>query len=152
MNTHIKIVAGCLLALGIASAAQAADSLLLTGEKVGGGTALGLDLSSSGQGTALEFRISVGDSAKVDLTGCLKNLPSTHAGQCAFAKGSVIGLVYSDSNALLPAGMLSLGSIGVTSKSKPSLALFLVSDVQGNKLSSSVKNASDVVESKNAAK
>ncbi len=152
MKMKITAFAGLVLATGFTMSLQAADSLILTSEKAANATAIGLDFSSSGQATALEFRIAVGDGAKVNLAGCAKGLPSTHSGTCALANGHVIGLVYSDSNALLPAGILTLGSIGVSSKAKPALTLLVVSDAQGNKLNSSVDLGGDAVDNKNVVR
>lgn len=152
MKINTTVVAG-LMALTLSGAVLAKDALILTGETGARGTAVALDFSSSGAATAFEFRIAVaeGDKATVDLSGCLKGLPSTHTGQCAFAKGSVIGIVYSDTNALLPKGMLSLGTIGISSKARPAVTLLVVSDAQGGKLPSSVELGSEAIENKRAA-
>lgn len=146
MNSKI-LVAATLTAFALSTAALADDALVVTAEKAAQGTAVGLDYSSSGQATAIEFRLSVGEAkgTNVNLSGCLKDLPSTHAGQCSFAKGAVIGIVYSDTNALLPRGMISLGSIGISSKATPELTTFIASDAQAQALKSSVKMDSDAV-------
>jgi len=146
-------IALALIALGVAGVASASDTLILTGDKSGKGTAVALDFSSSGSASAVEFRISVagGEKASVNLRNCLTGLPKTHTGQCAFAKGQVIGIVYSDSNALLPAGLLSFGSVAVADAERPSLTLLTVVDSKGEKLQSSVELGSDAVENKAVA-
>ena len=143
------ILASMLIASG---AASAADTLVVTGEKAKGGTVIALDYSSSGLASGVQFKIAVpgGEKAKVTLNGCLKALPSSHGGACSFAKGYVIGLVYSDSNALLPAGMLSFGSIGVLGggAGTPEVVEFIAADAQANKISANVELGSDAVQSK----
>lgn len=144
-----NLTAAIVLSL-FATAAVASDALVVTGEKAKGGTAIALDYSSSGAASGFEFKIAIpgGEKAKVNLNGCLKGLPSSHAGACNFAKGQVIGMVYSDSNALLPAGMLSLGTIAVsgTSGQSPSVVHFLAADAAGNRLATDVEIGSDAVE------
>jgi hypothetical protein len=153
MKTIKLAVMGAALSLGFAGTVSASDTLILTGEKAGNGTAVALDFSSSGNATAVEFRIAVaeGESAKVNLRNCLQSLPKTHGGQCTFAKGQVIGLVFSDSNELLPAGMLSFGSVGIGTKVQPSLTLLTVVDAKGEKLQTSVELGSDAIENKTGA-
>jgi len=156
MKTTNSVLLAVALAAGSVGSAFAADTLILTGEKSakGGGTAVALDFASSGSATALEFRITVaeGEGAKVNLKNCLKGLPSTHGGQCTFAKGQVIGLVFSDTNALLPAGILSLGSVGIGSATEPALTLFTVVDAKGEELQTSVELGSDAIQNKSAAR
>lgn len=126
-----------------------ADDLIVTGEKAARGTAIALDYSSTGTATGFEFRIAVpgGDKASVDLSKCLKNLPKTHAGQCAFSKGNIVGIAYSDNNTLLPAGMLSLGTVAVKGAAgNPQVIHFLAADAAGNKIGTSVEMGSDAVE------
>jgi hypothetical protein len=62
----------------------------------------------------------------------------------------VIGIVYSDSNALLPAGILSFGSIGISGGAggNPEVVEFIAADAQGNKIGAGVELGSDAVQSK----
>ena len=134
----------------VSGAASANDTLVVTGEKAKGGDAIALDYASSGSATGFQFKIAIpgGDKAKVNLSGCLKGLPATHAGVCQMTKGIVIGMAYSDSNALLPAGMLSLGTIGVSGASgqAPSVIEFLAADQAGNKIATNLEMGSAAVE------
>jgi hypothetical protein len=143
------IAVAIMLASGVASAN---DTLLVTGEKAKGGTVIALDYASSGAASGVQFKIAVpgGEKAKVNLSGCLKALPSSHGGACSFAKGMVIGIVYSDSNALLPAGMLSFGTIGVSggAAGSPEVVEFIAADAQANKIASNVELGSDAVVNK----
>jgi len=143
------IVAAILLASG---AASAADTLIVTGEKAKGGTVIALDYSSSGLASGVQFKIAIpgGEKAKVNLGSCLKALPASHGGACSFAKGYVIGLVYSDSNATLPAGMLSFGSVGIVGAAagNPEVVEFIAADPQANKINVDVELGSEAVESK----
>lgn len=134
------------------SVASASDTLIVTGEKAKGGTVVALDFASSGAATGLQFKIAVpgGEKAKVGLGGCLKGLPATHGGACNFTKGIVVGIVYSDTNAPLPAGVVSLGTISISGAAAgaPEVVEFIAADPQANKISSSVELGSDAVQSK----
>jgi hypothetical protein len=139
------------LVLVAASSSAFADQLVVTGEKAGrGGAIIALDYASTGQATGFEFKIAVpgGESAKVDLSNCLKGLPKSHAGQCNFAKGMIIGMAYSDTNALLPTGVLQLGTVSFSSLAKgaPQVIHFLAANTNGDKIESGVELGSDVVE------
>lgn len=142
-------------ALVAVSGLAQADQLIVTGEKASKGTAIALDYASDGKASGFQFRIAVpgGENAKVDLSRCLKALPKSHAGQCSFAKGMVIGVAYSDNNELLPAGVLTLGTVAVKGAAvgKPQVVQFLAADASGNDIGTSVELGSDAVE-KNLSK
>jgi hypothetical protein len=106
-------ILGAIVAAGFAGSV-AANELIVTSEKSGSARVAGLDVHSSGNASALQARFNVGPNAKVNLASCAKNLPKTHAGTCGYANGVVTVLVWSDTNALLPAGLVSLGTIGVS--------------------------------------
>jgi hypothetical protein len=115
MNTRILVAAA--LALGFLGSARA-EQLLVTPSKSGNSYVASLDLVSSGKATGLEFHMTVpglaSSKAKIDVSRCASELPAGFAGQCSIAKGQVIGLVYSDSNALLPAGVVKIGTISIS--------------------------------------
>lgn len=119
MNTKVAffIVALC--------AAQAAigNELVITSEKAGRAQAAALDFVSDGSASALQVRFRVPGETKVSVNTakCTSGLPKTHSGECRFdaAKGVVTVIIYSDTNALLPAGVVSIGTISVTDASGP---------------------------------
>jgi hypothetical protein len=123
----------------------AADQLVFSAEKAGGARVAALDYVSEGTATAFEFRINVpgGDAASVDLSRCVSSLPKSHVGQCSFVKGQIIGIVYSDTNELLPKGVLPIGQISVVTKAVGdlSVALFNAVDKAGESISSTVADA-----------
>ncbi|MCB1611862.1 MAG: hypothetical protein KDI60_08925, partial [Xanthomonadales bacterium] len=83
------------------------------------------DYVSNGDAVAFDFKIDVpgGTDAVVNLKSCVAALPKSHAGQCSFAKGQIIGIVYSDSNERLPKGIISIGSVSVQSKAAGDLSV-----------------------------
>lgn len=114
MRKFISIVALCVGSVSVAHA----DQLVFSAEKSGGSRVAAIDYVSSGDATSFVFKINVpgGADAVVNLKSCVAALPKSHAGQCSFAKGQIIGLVYSDTNENLPKGIISVGSVSVQSK------------------------------------
>lgn len=139
MKTTISALAGSLLLAGAVSA----NELIVTSEKNAGGQATALDFSSKGQASALQIRFAVPNGASVSLSKCVSELPATHAGECRYDKGVLTVLVYSDTNAKLPAGVVSIGTVSIAAKAGGSLAMteLLAFDAQANKLS--VKSQGD---------
>ncbi len=114
------------VALSIASVSVAhADQLVFSAEKSGGARVAAIDYVSNGDAVAFDFKIDVpgGADAVVNLKSCVAALPKSHAGQCSFAKGQIIGMVYSDSNERLPKGIISIGSVSVQSKAAGDLSV-----------------------------
>ncbi|MEB2314558.1 MAG: hypothetical protein OZ919_00485 [Xanthomonadaceae bacterium] len=111
-----------------------ADELLITSAKNKGGSATALDVVSDGSTTALQIRLNVGEGQKVDLSNCVSGLPSTHTGVCAYKNGKVTILVHSDKNELLPAGVVSIGSVTMSSKNRVpmTIAEVMAFDRNGN--------------------
>lgn len=131
--------AASVLVFALASHAVSANELLLTSAKRANSGAIALDVSSDGSATALQIRLDVGKGLEVDLSNCVSGLPSTHSGTCAYRNGRVTVLVYSDSNEMLPAGIVSIGSIktsGASSRSKGfAIAELMAFDRSGNEVS-----------------
>ena len=112
-----KIIAASLIAL--CSASAFANQFVLTTSDAAtkkGGQSFALDFVSNGDGTTLVVKVAIpdADKAAVDLSGCGRGLPKGFNGQCNVAKGNLIMVVSSDTNALLPKGTLSLGVFSVT--------------------------------------
>lgn len=134
------------VALSIASVSVAhADQLVFSAEKSGGARVAAIDYVSNGDAVAFDFKIDVpgGADAVVNLKSCVAALPKSHAGQCSFAKGQIIGLIYSDTNTPLPKGIISVGSISVQSKvaGNLSVASFNAVDKDGNSVQSTVTDS-----------
>lgn len=143
MKTISKFAIATVLA--VSSAAVVADELVVTTEKSGRANVAGLDYVSSGRATGLEFRLKVPNDATVDTSKCLAQIPKSHAGVCKFnnVEGYVVGMVFSDTNALLPKGLVSIGSITVTSKAPITDAFevlhFLAADVSAQPIEAAAK-------------
>ncbi|HRQ64757.1 MAG TPA: hypothetical protein PKZ76_07840 [Xanthomonadaceae bacterium] len=127
--------AALLLSLALGSAS--ANELFVTSAKSAGGQAFALDINSSGTATALQIRVAVGEGLKVDLSKCVSGLPGTHSGACGYRNGKVTVLVHSETNEMLPSGMLSIGSIAVSGASAKELSVveLLAFDRNGNEVS-----------------
>lgn len=141
-----KLLSTCAATLAIAlsfGSASANEVVLTEDASKSSGRALALDFMSSGGATAFEFEIVVPKGAKgVDTSKCLSELPSSHTGACAYnpKTGRVVVLVYSGNNALLPEGVVSLGTISVDGMLKGSAGVekVLVSDPQAQPLQGGV--------------
>lgn len=131
----------------LCSSAMAANDLMLTTAANRGGAASSIDLVSEGNVTMMQFRIDTGatEASQVDLSKCTASLPKSHKGECSFAKGVVLGLIYNDEGVTLPAGVINIGKITVKSGSAaPKVVEFLAADksnapVQGAIRSDDVK-------------
>lgn len=95
--------------------AASADEVLVSSEVAKGVEVVGIDYVSTNKAVAFDFQIEIpgGEAAKVDLSRCVADLPKSHTGQCSFAKGKVIVMVYNDSNVALPEGVLKVGSVSI---------------------------------------
>jgi hypothetical protein len=123
------------------------ELLLVDGGLAKAGRTFSLDFNSDGRGTAIEARIDVGAEAKgsrVDVSKCVVKLPASHTGSCVFNGKEVVILVYSATNALLPAGMIDLGTVSVSGGTGAELAKgmrvtsFIVAAPDATELRSSV--------------
>ena len=115
MNKQILVATA--LTVGMIGTANA-EQLLVTPSRAGNSYVASLDFVSTGKATGVEFHLAVpglnSSKARVDVSRCASELPAGFAGQCSVAKGQVIGLIYSDSNALLPSGVVKFGTISVS--------------------------------------
>jgi hypothetical protein len=135
-----------LIALGAASVSVAqADQLVFSTEKSGGARVAALDYVSNGDAVAFEFKIDVpgGTAASVNLKSCVAALPKSHAGQCAFTNGQIIGIVYSDMNERLPKGVISVGKVSVQSGATGDMSVkyFNAVNVDGMAIDSKVEGS-----------
>ena len=125
-----KLFAVSVLVLACASA-SANQFILTKGEASvkGGNQSFALDFVSNGDGTTLVAKVGIpdADNAVVNLKGCGKGLPAGFMGQCNVARGELIVLVTSDTNALLPKGQVSLGVFSVNYSDGKARALAITS-------------------------
>lgn len=123
IKTLICLAAAAGLYTGAASAAE--NTVLLThGADRSGNVIAGLDLQTTGEASAFQFAIELPEGASnVNTANCLKGLPSTHTGMCGSKNGRVAVVVYSASNDVLPAGMLSLGEISFDAPKRGDISL-----------------------------
>ncbi len=136
------------ICLTFASFASNADELLVTSgaAKAKVGHTYAIDFMSSGEAVALQFNIKIPKGVRdsqIDLSACVADLPKSHAGQCKVAKGHIVGLVYSDTNEALPAGLVSVGRISmnaslVKNQQKLQFTEFLVSNSKAQPVESTV--------------
>lgn len=130
---HTKIA--MLAAAALLAAGASANEIIVTNEGGTNGQATALDLSSDGKVSAIQMRFAVPGVEKsgVNLSKCVSDLPASHAGQCNFAKNELIVMIYSDSNALLPAGVVSIGSVSFAgAKASPRLTELLAFDASAS--------------------
>jgi hypothetical protein len=144
--TRLAIAVGTICSLAGAPAV-ANELLVVDGGLTKSGRTFSLDFNSDGRGTAIEARMDVGAEAKgsrVDVSKCVAKLPATHTGSCVFNGKEVVILVYSATNALLPAGMIDLGTVSVSGGNSAELAKgirvtsFIVAAPDATELRSSV--------------
>ena len=136
-------------ALSLASvSAHAGNELLVAAASKGGPAAFSADAMLDGTAVGLQFRIKINggsDKVRVVLDNCLKAVPKTHQGACGISadKSVVTGLVYSLTNAKLPAGLFPLGTVHVSSSQKVSFEVveFLVAGDAGSQLQATVQDA-----------
>ena len=145
MKNMIKMA---VLSAAIFSGSAMADELLVTSSAAKGGNAnaVALDYDSSGSATGLEFKLTVPKGASVDTSKCLAQLPKSHAGVCKYnaEAGVVIGMVFSDTNALLPKGLISIGTVSAQGKGAADafkVQHFLAADVNGQNIGATAKES-----------
>ena len=145
MNIATKFALSAVL-LGGASIAHADDLLSTQAMTKGGRSTVALDLVTSGDSVAFEFVVKLPKGAtNIDLSDCLKGLPSTHKGQCVHHEktSEVIAIAYSVQNDKLPGGALALGNVRYTSLLKGGEAAtiegLVVADGMGKTIQSEVR-------------
>lgn len=120
MKNVLKIaaIAGAFGAMFSVSA-SANEVLLTASEAKSTAGAMALDLVTDGNVTAFEFTVSANGAKSVDTSKCLSELPKSHQGTCVFrAKtNDVIVIAFSPTNAVLPSGVVGLGSLNLPAAS-----------------------------------
>jgi hypothetical protein len=136
----MKLITTAVLGL-VLSASAFSDELLVSAAKAKSSEALAFDYVSEGSAVAFDFKVKVDatDASQIDLSKCVAGLPKSHTGQCSFAKGMVIVMVYNDTNEALPKGVLNIGSVSVRGGSASSVVSFTAVDKSANNVKSSVR-------------
>ncbi len=139
-NKFAAVAASGLLMFGAAQLSHA-EELLVTSVAKAKGSVFSVDVMTEGAAVALQFNIALPKGVlpeQVDLSKCVADLPKSHKGQCSVAKGQIIGIVYNDQNVALPAGVVSIGKIGLNNgaakSAKLSVAYFEVNDASAREL------------------
>lgn len=143
----LGLAAAMLSTVGVVSA----NELVITdsGAKKGGQVAL--DFMNSGEATALEFEISVPRGVVPNTAKCVSEVPKSHVGACRFDEksGKVVVMVYSNDNAILPAGIVPIGTIAVDSVAKGGVVAqnLLVAGQSAQKLSANISGDASSIRS-----
>ena len=90
-----------LSALAVAGGAQAANSDLIVTSSGGEYT---FDFVNNDNVASLDFTVAMKGVTKMDTSGCVSGLPSTHKGQCQFADGVLKVIIYSPNLEALDSG------------------------------------------------
>lgn len=128
------------------AASSRSNNLIVVGDQSKSSTSLySLDFQSDGTATALELRLQVGgnEKTKVDTKACAKSLPKTHSGSCVYNGKELVVLVYSERNALLPQGLLDLGTVRISGYSN-NKAVTVTSFIAGSPDGQAVSSAASV--------
>lgn len=153
MNIKLKTMLLCATTvIATASASSAASNELIATtdatSKRGTSSVLALDFLSSGDATAFEFEVKAPKGAIVDTKYCVSELPPSHVGACQFNKdqGSVVVMVYSNSNTALPDGVISIGRLSFSGKTsgKATIEKLLVSSTEAKALDAKVSLSSEI--------
>ncbi len=146
MKSFVRCAALAALTLSAGFAYAGNNLVVASADK--GQTAFSADAMLDGQAVGLQFSIKITgatEKSRVNLDNCLKALPKSHTGSCGLSadKTVVTGLVFSLSNAKLPAGVLPLGTVHVASGEKVSFEVveFLVAGDAGRQLDAVVQDA-----------
>lgn len=143
MSNSIRVIAAS-LALAAMSTAAFADELLVTSENAKGRSSVALDFATDGNAVGLQFNIKLPEgisASQVDTKSCVADLPKSHSGACRVTKSEIIGLVFSDENAKLPAGLVSVGRLSFNGSVQKNLEVsqILVSDADANPIRATTK-------------
>lgn len=105
MLKNAAIAAAMIVSFGAAQA----DEILLTSGVAKRGASVSVDYVSDGSASGIELHISLPAGGDVDTSRFATNLPKDFTLHKNVVNGKLIALVVSDTNALLPAGVISLG-------------------------------------------
>jgi hypothetical protein len=158
-ESTMKFIKQTLLAAALVSMSSLAfaDSFHVTAEKAGNAHVAALDFSNdSNKAVGFEFKLKIPAGATVDTSKMFSELPASHQGAGSYneAEGYVVGMVFSDSNEALPAGLVRIGTVSAKGKGMKGVPFevikFLSADVNGKEIQSSAKVIRDGAPEANA--
>lgn len=126
MNILAKLAVVSLAVAGTSSV-LAAD-LIVTHSAGKRGMIASIDLSTEGNASAFEFRLSIPKGVKTDVSKCVAEVPKSHQAQCVAKEGEIHGMVWSNSNEKLPSGIVSVGTVSFGGAQPAQLIEVLVAD------------------------
>jgi hypothetical protein len=112
LNRTLAFVAGGLFFASLQAGAAELLVTPVTGKS--GNASVALDIVSDGNVSGFQFSVNLGKVAarSADLSKCVADLPAGFSGECRLADGKVNVFVLADKMISLPAGPVSVGSIG----------------------------------------
>lgn len=147
LNRALALAAGGLFLVSFQ--AGAAELLVTPVTAKGGNASVALDIVSDGNVSGFQFSVDLGKGAarSADLSKCVADLPAGFSGECRLAKGKVNVFVLADKMAALPAGPVSVGSIGfAASDMKAGGAKFTIENLEFVDVKGQVLPATSAVE------
>lgn len=115
-NRKSVFSAAFMFALAVPSLASANELLVTPVQSKNASTAIALDIVSDGNISGFQFALDFGKAklAKMNLSRCLSELPSSFAGECRQVGSKVYVIAMANQMVTLPEGIVSIGSIATT--------------------------------------
>jgi hypothetical protein len=144
MKSTLKFVVA-VLAAGVVFTASAADLIVTAGDAQAksGISRVALDIATDGNVSGFNFVVVIPADAKagsVDVSKCLSDLPKGFTGDCRVGPEGVYVFAMASDKSVLPAGVVSLGSLGLPANLAKSEGLtidqLVFADVNGDQISS----------------
>lgn len=112
-NRKSVFSAAFMFALAVPSLASANELLVTPAQSKAAGAAIALDIVSDGNISGFQFALDFGKAklAKMNLSRCLSELPSSFAGECRQVGSKVYVIAMANQMVTLPEGIVSIGSI-----------------------------------------
>lgn len=126
----LKIVGAALILS--AGSASAAELLLTPAASKSGNTNLALDVVSDGEVSGFQFSIALdkAQAASVDLSKCVSDLPKGFSGECGIGNGKLTVIAMANGMTTLPAGAISVGSLGFPRSAAKAAQDLVIGDVE----------------------
>lgn len=145
MNMVKKLVVSA-LAFSACVSVNAADLVLTVSDGVAKSSSsrMSLDVATEGNVSGFNFVVALPAEVKrgsIDVSKCLSDLPKGFSGDCRHSGNAVYVFAMANDNSVLPAGILSIGSLGLPGNlaKSDSIAIeqLVFADVKGDPISSS---------------
>lgn len=146
MSKKLFVVAAS-VGLMLSFSAGAAELLVTkaASQSKAGGTRVALDLVTDGDVSGFNFFLRTGDlgAGKVDLSGCVAELPKSFGGECRASKDGVYVFAMANARTTLPAGVTAIGSVVLPSSLAKSSSYAIeeleIADVDGKSIEKSAQ-------------